>query len=85
MSDAIADSAQGAAANPDYDADGVSNAQELLNGSDPFTADTDGDGVPDGADAFPTDPTRSSVPAPTPGDTTPPVITLTQPTGARPR
>lgn len=85
VSDAIADSAQGAAANPDYDADGVSNAQELLNGSDPFTADTDGDGVPDGADAFPTDPTRSSVPAPTPGDTTPPVITLTQPTGARPR
>jgi len=54
----------------------------LLAGSDPFIADTDGDGHADGADAFPIDPTRWQAPAPTPGDTTPPVITLAEPTNA---
>ena len=39
-------------------------------------------GHPDGADAYPLDPTRWELPPPDPGDTTPPVITLTEPTNA---
>jgi len=65
----------------DIDGDGVSNAQELLNGTDPFSSDTDHDGVPDGSDAFPLDPTRTANPSPTPGDTTPPTIQITSPSG----
>lgn len=84
----ILDGVEGAigpsAGNPDSDGDGVTNAEELLLGTDPFVLDTDGDSVPDGADAFPLDPTRSSLPPPNPADTTPPVITLTQPASARP-
>ena len=38
--------------------------------------------VLDGADAFPLDPTRWEAPTPTPGDTTPPGITLAEPTNA---
>jgi hypothetical protein len=64
------------------DGDGVSNADEALHGSDPFMTDTDGDGVADGADCFPIDPTRSTCPAADPNDHTPPVITLTEPTNA---
>ena len=70
--------------NPDTDGDGVANWVELARGTDPFLADSDGDGVNDGADYYPLDPTRWLAPTPTPGDTTPPVITLTYPTGARP-
>ena len=86
--------------NDDPDQDGLTNAQEAAIGSDPwnpdtngdgisvgtdpFVADTDGDGVLDGADAFPLDPLRSQAPPPVPGDTTPPVITLTEPTNAIP-
>jgi len=68
--------------NPDMDSDGVINAVEIANGTDPFNPDTDGDTYTDGVDAFPLDPTRWNAPAPTPGDTTPPVITLTEPTNA---
>ena len=57
---------------------------EIARGTDPFLADSDGDGVNDGADYYPLDPARWLAPTPTPGDTTPPVITLTYPTGARP-
>jgi hypothetical protein len=71
-------------ANPDTDLDGLANWVELQLGSDPLAADSDGDAVPDAIDAFPLDPTRSALPPPTPGDTTPPVITLTEPTTARP-
>ncbi len=71
-------------ANPDSDGDGVANWIETAQGSDPFRADSDGDGVNDGADYWPLDPTRWQAPTPTPGDVTPPVITLTYPTGARP-
>ena len=67
----------------DLDGDGVLNATEIARGTDPFLADTDGDGVGDQADCFPLDPTRNSCP-PTSGDTTPPIITLTEPTNATP-
>lgn len=66
----------------DSDGDGISNADELANGTDPFRKDTDGDGVWDSADAFPLDRGRVAALAPTPGDTTPPTITLTKPAGA---
>jgi alpha-tubulin suppressor-like RCC1 family protein len=68
--------------NLDMDGDGLANSAELAAGTDPFRSDTDGDGVNDSADAFPLDPTRSQPPAPTPGDVTPPVITLQEPTNA---
>jgi alpha-tubulin suppressor-like RCC1 family protein len=66
----------------DIDSDGLTNATELARGTDPFRADTDGDGINDGADCFPLDPSQSQCPAPVPGDTTPPNITLTEPTNA---
>ena len=52
----------------DDDNDGLTDAQEDLNGNgqvdsgetDPFQADTDGDNVIDGEDAFPLDPNRST-------------------------
>ena len=53
-------------------------------GTDPFRVDTDGDGVSDLADAFPLDATRWLAPVVDPNDHTPPVITLTYPTSARP-
>jgi alpha-tubulin suppressor-like RCC1 family protein len=70
---------------PDPDGDGVPSVVEAAWGTDPWVADTDGDSVTDAIDAFPLDPARNAAPAPTPGDTTPPVITLTAPTSARPR
>ncbi len=73
------------ATHPDPDGDGVPSVTESARGTDPWVADTDGDGVTDAIDAFPLDPARNAAPAPTPGDTTPPVITLTAPTSARPR
>jgi hypothetical protein len=35
----------------DCDSDGVSNGDEITNGTDPLNADTDGDGVNDGQEA----------------------------------
>ncbi|MGH9337852.1 MAG: hypothetical protein ACRD21_29210, partial [Vicinamibacteria bacterium] len=67
---------------PDMDDDGVLNGAERTNGTDPFNFDTDGDEVGDGDDAFPIDPERDEAPDPTPGDITPPTITLTEPTNA---
>jgi len=37
----------------DQDIDGLSNLNELISGTDPFTEDSDGDGVLDSVDAFP--------------------------------
>ena len=43
----------------DADDDGLTDYGEFLRGTDPFVVDTDGDGVFDGADAFPLDPAES--------------------------
>jgi len=43
---------------PDIDGDGISNAVEIANGTNPLNADTDGDGVSDDNDAFPLDPSE---------------------------
>ena len=66
----------------DTDDDGIVNDLEVVAGTDPTKIDTDGDGVPDNLDAFPLDPTRSTIPANNPSDTTAPTITLDEPTSA---
>jgi alpha-tubulin suppressor-like RCC1 family protein len=80
--DGIAVASGMSATNPDMDGDGVLNGAERAMGLDPFNADTDGDSVNDGLDAFPLDPTRDTAPAYDPEDTTPPDITLDEPTNA---
>ncbi|WP_282049785.1 gliding motility-associated C-terminal domain-containing protein [Maribacter aquivivus] len=40
----------------DCDNDGVTNGTEVTNGTDPYSNDTDGDGVPDNTDTAPLDP-----------------------------
>lgn len=67
----------------DSDGDGLSNSAERLLGTDPLDPDSDGDGVADGSDAAPLDPGRWDAAA-IPGDTTGPVITLTDPAAAVP-
>lgn len=84
IGDGISDLSQLPSANPDFDGDGVSNAVEIERGTDPYGADTDGDGVIDSLDAFPFDATRSQWPSASPGDSTPPVIVVTEPTDAQP-
>lgn len=54
---------------PDKDCDGVSDADERANGTDPLKSDTDGDGVDDYQDDYPLNPNKSA-------DKTAPVITL---------
>ncbi|HSH17709.1 MAG TPA: hypothetical protein VLD18_16835, partial [Verrucomicrobiae bacterium] len=49
---------------PDMDGDGLTHAQELALGTDPYNPDTDGDGIPDGSEVagtngFVTDPLRA--------------------------
>lgn len=71
------------ATNPDMDGDGLTNGQERHQyHTDPFRADTDGDGCLDHPtlDRFPLDPTLCLPADPTPG--VPPVITLTEPANA---
>ena len=85
LRDGAAVSAGITATSTDSDGDGVPNTVEMAQGTDPLNPDTDGDGVDDLHDAFPLDPTRWDPIPPTPGDTTPPVITLQLPTNARPR
>ncbi|MDF4222609.1 gliding motility-associated C-terminal domain-containing protein, partial [Maribacter sp. M208] len=40
----------------DCEGDGVTNGAEVTNGTDPYSGDTDGDGVPDNSDSAPLDP-----------------------------
>jgi hypothetical protein len=67
----------------DSDGDGLSDAEERQRGTNPYGIDTDGDGVPDGLDAYPLDPTLSSDQSDA-TDHTPPTITLTRPANAVP-
>ena len=67
----------------DTDGDGVLNVHEIAAGTSPFSSDSDGDGTGDVADCAPLDSTRSTCP-PTPGDTTPPSITILEPANATP-
>ena len=46
----------------DSDGDGLSNAQEIAQGTDPFNPDTDGDGISDAADNNPNNPTQEQAP-----------------------
>ena len=45
----------------DYDGDGLSNLAETLAGTDPMSADTDGDGIPDGEDDNKLSPDRTAL------------------------
>ncbi len=65
-----------------FDKDGLTPAQEAVLGTSPLLDDTDGDGVNDDLDAFPLDPSRSSIGNPISGDTSPPLVTLEAPTSA---
>lgn len=49
---------------PDDDNDGVPDAQEIANGTNPLKVDTDGDGTPDGSDYFPLDPSKQKIEVP---------------------
>jgi hypothetical protein len=62
----------------DNDGDSISNADEVSMCTNPLVSDSDGDGVPDGADPFPLDPLITELPSNS-SDVTPPVITLTSP------
>ena len=71
----------GDACDPDIDGDGISNDAETAMGSNPRSADSDGDGKPDNADACPTlaAATATGCPEPavvTPPDTTAPTVTI---------
>lgn len=66
---------------PDMDGDGVANALEIARGTDPLRADSDGDGMVDGSDCFPLD-AALQCPEGAPGDTSPPIITILQPSSA---
>jgi hypothetical protein len=68
----------------DSDGDGLANAAEDQLGTDPLNPDTDGDGIGDGSDAYPLDPGRWEMPEANPADTTPPTITLLEPSDAIP-
>jgi len=66
----------------DHDGDGVSDATEILHGTSPTLWDSDGDGIGDRLDTFPLDPLLQTPPAPQPGDTTKPTLTLETPANA---
>jgi Regulator of chromosome condensation (RCC1) repeat len=66
----------------DIDNDGIDSLTEFQNGTNPFLADTDGDGHDDNEDAFPLDVLVWETPAGDAMDTTTPTIVLLQPEGA---
>ena len=66
----------------DSDGDGLSDVTETAMGTSPVMVDSDGDGVPDNLDHFPLDPARAAAPSPSPGDFTPPIVTLDSPATA---
>ena len=45
----------------DYDGDGIDNATEIANGTNPFDADSDHDGIPDGQDSQPLSPDTTTL------------------------
>ena len=65
-----------------FDADGLTEAQELALGTSSVLTDTDGDGMSDSVDFFPLDPSRSAAPSSTSGDVTKPLVTLIAPGSA---
>ena len=71
---------QGDACDADDDNDGIPDASEGAQGTSPTNPDSDGDGVADGQDLYPTDPTRSSAPPPPP----PPPPPAEQPSSPEP-
>jgi hypothetical protein len=67
---------QGDACDDDIDGDGLTNAIEAAIKTDPRKADTDGDGVKDGADACPTVAGKGANGCPRFDDATPPKVVL---------
>jgi hypothetical protein len=66
----------------DSDGDNISNFTELAQATNPYSPDSDGDGVNDHDDAYPGDPYRWDPDAL--GDTTSPIIQLLEPVTAAP-
>ena len=66
----------------DWDGDGLSTAQEMAQGTDPFNPDTDGDGLDDAVDIYPRDPMRGQIIGLNASDSIKPSITLILPSTA---
>lgn len=66
----------------DSDGDGLTNAVEVALGTSAILVDSDWDGVNDAHDAFPTDPSRSEILPGAPGDVTPPIVSVLEPSDA---